>query len=196
MSKTRQGSNCGKLDKATKHAWKSNKLKQTTKLCGSKATMACKRVVSELILTLWEEVLWLFLDAWDNKQQTTQQLNSGTTNRDKRAKQRVQQTTGDGATMVNKQLKQLGQQTTNNMSSFNNFMMLNKPTFVQQTTRPTNNKQRGWFSGQQTTRTEVKQRNNKQANNKRVRTTWVMATLFVEQHRSTNNNCNSSTGPR
>ena len=28
--------------------------------------MACVRVVSDLMLPLWEEVLWLFLDAWDS----------------------------------------------------------------------------------------------------------------------------------
>ena len=33
---------------------------------GSKAAMACDRVVSDLMLPLWEEVLWPFLDAWDS----------------------------------------------------------------------------------------------------------------------------------
>ena len=28
--------------------------------------MACDRVVSDLMLPLWEEVLWPFLDAWDS----------------------------------------------------------------------------------------------------------------------------------
>ena len=28
--------------------------------------MACDRVVSDLMLLLWEEVLWLFLDGWDS----------------------------------------------------------------------------------------------------------------------------------
>ena len=28
--------------------------------------MACDRVVSDLMLPLWEEVLWLFVDAWDS----------------------------------------------------------------------------------------------------------------------------------
>ena len=34
--------------------------------CGSKAAMACDRVVPDLMLPLWEEVLWPFLDAWDS----------------------------------------------------------------------------------------------------------------------------------
>ena len=35
-------------------------------LCGSKTAMTSDRVVSDLMLQLWEEVLWPFLDAWDN----------------------------------------------------------------------------------------------------------------------------------
>ena len=35
-----------------------------SRLCGSKAAMAHDRVVSDLMLPLWEEVLWPFLDAW------------------------------------------------------------------------------------------------------------------------------------
>ena len=35
------------------------------RLCGSKAAMISDRVVSDLMLPLWEEVLWPFLDAWD-----------------------------------------------------------------------------------------------------------------------------------
>ena len=33
---------------------------------GSKAAMTSDRVVSDLMLPLWEEVLWPFLDAWDS----------------------------------------------------------------------------------------------------------------------------------
>ena len=36
-----------------------------SRLCGSKAAMTSDRVVSYLMLPLWEEVLWPFLDAWD-----------------------------------------------------------------------------------------------------------------------------------
>ena len=37
-----------------------------SRLCGSKAAMTSDRMVSDLMLPLWEEVLWLFLDAWDS----------------------------------------------------------------------------------------------------------------------------------
>ena len=37
-----------------------------SRLCGSKAAMTSDRVVSDLMLPLWDEVLWPFLDAWDS----------------------------------------------------------------------------------------------------------------------------------
>ena len=37
-----------------------------SRLCGSKAAMACVRVVSDLMLPLWEEVMWPFLGATDS----------------------------------------------------------------------------------------------------------------------------------
>ena len=37
-----------------------------SRLCGSKAAMTSDRVVSDLMLPLWEEVFWPFLDAWDS----------------------------------------------------------------------------------------------------------------------------------
>ena len=37
-----------------------------SRLCESKAAMTSPGVVSDLMLPLWEEVLWPFLDAWDS----------------------------------------------------------------------------------------------------------------------------------
>ena len=55
---------------AEKYDWKQpNRLSQGSsccRLCGSKAAMTSDRVVSDLMLPLWEEVLWPFLDAWDS----------------------------------------------------------------------------------------------------------------------------------
>ena len=37
-----------------------------SRLCGSKTAMTCDRVVSDLMLLLWKDVLWPSLDAWDS----------------------------------------------------------------------------------------------------------------------------------
>ena len=63
------------LDKALS-AWKIS-TEAGSRHIGSKAAMACDRVVSDLMLPLWEEVLWPFLDAWDSVRlrTTSQQWN-------------------------------------------------------------------------------------------------------------------------
>ena len=64
---------CGKSTSKTKllpwtkpqSAWKIS-IKVGSRPCRSKAAMTSDRVVSGLMLPLWEEVLWPFLDAWDS----------------------------------------------------------------------------------------------------------------------------------
>ena len=65
MGRASQRSNCG-AGQSLKCALKvSTEAEVGSRLCGSKAAMTRDRVVSDLVLPLWEEVLWPFLDAWD-----------------------------------------------------------------------------------------------------------------------------------